>query len=124
MIVLLNKQLVDKLKVESLFLGMLFILSFILFKILFYKENLLVIIRMIFSLFFLIVIPGYFFMLYWADKINFKERFVLGIAAGIVFIGVISYYLGIFGLDVKYHFILLPLVISFILILINIFFKK
>jgi len=50
-------------------------------------------------------------MLYWEDKIEFMERFIIGISLAAGIIGVLSYYIGLIGLNIKYHAVLLPLAI-------------
>jgi hypothetical protein len=54
-----------------------------------------------FALFFLFVLPG-FSILY---KKEFIERLVFGSIIGMAMIGLPSYYLGVLGFHVKYHFV-------------------
>lgn len=87
-------------------------LFIVLFKIAFYNDSLMVILRSVFSIFWLFIIPGYFGMLYWHGKLDFIQRALIGSAVAAGLIGTISYYLGLAGLNLKYHaFILPPLVI-------------
>ena len=113
----MKKEVFNKVKKELLYLLIIFIIFLILFKIIFFKENIIVIFRMIISIFWMFVLPGYFILFYWHEKLGFTERFVIGIALSAAIIGIFSYYLGIVGLNIKYHTIILPL----ILILIGIF---
>ena len=39
------------------------------------------------------------------------ERFIIGISLAAGIIGVLSYYIGLIGLNIKYHAVLLPLAI-------------
>ncbi len=110
----MKKEFFDSLKKEFQYLGLLFLLILIIFKIVFFKENLVVIFRIILSLFWLFVLPGYFIMLYWKEKLEFMERFVIGIVLAASIIGVFSYYIGLIGLNIKYHAILLPLAVILI----------
>lgn len=105
---------------ELKYLGILFLLALIIFKIAFFKENIVVLIRTVVSLFLLFALPGYFIMLYWKEKIDFLERFVVGISLSAAIIGIFSYYTGLLGLDIKYHMFLLPVVLILIGIIINI----
>ena len=51
-------------------------------------------------------------MLYWKENLEFAERFVIGVLASAAMIGIFSYYIGLVGLNMKYHaFILPPLII-------------
>lgn len=105
---------------ELKYLGILFLLALIIFKIAFFKENIVVLIRTVVSLFLLFALPGYFIMFYWKEKIDFLERFVVGISLSAAIIGIFSYYTGLLGLDIKYHMFLLPVVLILIGIIINI----
>ena len=105
---------------ELKYLGILFLLALIIFKIAFFKENIVVLIRTVVSLFLLFALPGYFIMFYWKEKIDFLERFVVGISLSTAIIGIFSYYTGLLGLDIKYHMFLLPVVLILIGIIINI----
>jgi len=118
----LKKEVFDQVKRESKYIGILFLIALIIFKIAFYKENLIILFRNVLALFWLFILPGYFIMLYWNDKIGFLERFVVGILLSAAVIGIFSYYLGLMGINIKYHTIILPLVL--ILIGISINFRK
>ena len=107
-LIALKKEVFDEVRRELLYIGIIFFAFIIVFKIAFYKESMLVVIRIVSSLLWLFALPGYIIMLYWREKIDFLERLVIGIilAAGIS--GVLSYYSGLVGLNIKYHVILLP----------------
>lgn len=111
---MLKKELFNLVRKEMQYIGILFILVLIAFKIAFFKENFIVLLRNVLSLFWLFVLPGYFLMLYWHEKINFLERFVVGIVISAAVIGILSYYLGLLGLNIKFHIVLLPLVLIII----------
>ena len=113
----MKKKVFDLLELK--YIGILFLLALIIFKIAFFKENLVVLLRNVLSLFWLFVLPGYFIMLYWKEKLGFTERFVIGIALSAAIIGIFSYYLGLIGLNIKYHAIVLPLVLILAGIVIN-----
>ena len=49
-------------------------------------------------------------MLYWQSKLDFLERVVIGAGIGIAVFGVVGYNLSIIGLDLKYHAVIIPLV--------------
>jgi len=63
---------------ELKYIGLIFVLSLIIFKIAFYKENLVVLFRSVLSIFWIFVLPGYFILVYWKEKIGFMERFIIG----------------------------------------------
>lgn len=104
----MQKETFDSLKKEFQYVGILFLLSLVILKIAFFKEKFIIIFRIALSLFWLFALPGYFIMLYWKKNLEFSERFVIGIAIAAGAIGVFSYYFGLFGLNIKYHTILLP----------------
>ncbi|MBS3114036.1 hypothetical protein J4448_02960 [Candidatus Woesearchaeota archaeon] len=104
----MKKELFELVKKEFKQVGILFALGLIIFKIVFFNENLIVVFRNVLSLFWLFVLPGYFIMLYWAEKLDFVERLIIGTAVAAGIAGILSYYLGLFGLNIKYHAILLP----------------
>ncbi len=103
-----------KIKEETIYLGIMFILLNALLKIVFYKELFSNILKISFGIFWIFVIPGFCIMYYWADKLNFFQRFIIGTAVGSGIIGTLSYYLGLAGLNIKYHVITLPLLFSII----------
>ena len=114
-----NQRFLSVVKRELKYIGMIFVLSLIIFKIAFYKENLVVLFRSVLSIFWIFVLAGYFILLYWKEKLSFIERFIIGIVLSAAIIGVFSYYLGLIGLNIKYHVIVLPLILILLGILIN-----
>ncbi len=116
----MNKAIFDFVKKESVYLGIVLLALFVILKIVFFKENFILLLRYAFSLFWLFILPGYFAMLYWREKIEFMERISVGFVASAAFIGLLSYYAGLIGLNIKYHIILLPI----ILIITGIFFAS
>ncbi|MBI2541619.1 hypothetical protein HYV80_02845 [Candidatus Woesearchaeota archaeon] len=107
----LKKEIFEQIKKEAKYIGMLLLICLVIFKIVFFKENSIVLLRTVLSLFWLFVLPGYSAMLYWREKFEFIERIVVGIALAIGVTGILSYYLGLGGLNLKYHAALLPLAI-------------
>ena len=104
----MKKELMDKLKKESLSILILFIAIVIMFKILFYKEGFLAVLRTVFALFWVFVLPGFCLMYYWHEQLEFMARLIIGIAVSSAIIGIASYYLGLLGLNIMYHGIILP----------------
>ncbi len=98
--------MLDRLKQELTQLGIILVGSIILFKLIFLNEPLGSIIRIILSIFYIFIIPGYLMLYYWNAKIEFIERTVLGIALSGAILGVVSYYIALIGLNVNFHFIL------------------
>jgi hypothetical protein len=103
-----------KIKENAIYIVIMFILLNILLKIVFHKELFSNILKISFGIFWIFVIPGFCIMYYWADKLNFFQRFIIGTAVGSGIIGTLSYYLGLAGLNIKYHVITLPLLFSII----------
>ena len=119
-LIALSKALFDFVKKELIYLGIVFLALFVILKVVFFKESFVVLARYAISLFWLFILPGYFAMLYWREKIEFMERIVIGFAVSAAVIGVFSYYIGLIGLNIKYHTFLLPM----ILIIAGIFFAS
>jgi len=90
-------------------LGILFVLIFIIFVVLFRKENFLVTLRTVLAIFYIFIIPGYFITLNM--KLDFAERIVIGCAISAAIIGIVSYFLGLMGINLLYMFIFYPLII-------------
>jgi len=110
----LKKEVFEDMKKELMYIGLLFIIALVVFKIAFFKEEVTVLLRTVLSLFWLFVLPGYFILLYWKEKLGFMERFIVGIMVSAAIIGIASYYIGLIGLNIKYHTALLPLVLIII----------
>ncbi|MBI2134295.1 hypothetical protein HYU11_06485 [Candidatus Woesearchaeota archaeon] len=101
--------MIKKIKTETIYLLMLFIILTAALKIIFIREPIPGIIRITASLFWLFIIPGYSLMLYWAEKLDFAERLIAGTALALAITGVIGYNLSVLGLHMKYHPIILPI---------------
>ena len=110
----LTKERIDKINKELVYLLIAFLISIVIFKAVFYKESFLNVLKMVASLFWLFLLPGYSIMLYWDEKLDFLERLIVGIALGIALVGTLSYYIGLIGLNIKFHAIILPLLLILI----------
>ena len=115
----MNKETFNIIKKEALYIGLLFLVIFIIFKLIYYKGQFLASLRIVASLFWMFVLPSYFIMFYWKEKLEFAERIIIGIAISAAVIGIFSYYLGVIGLNIAYHGILLPLIMIAIGLIIN-----
>lgn len=109
-----------KFKDEMIYTGVVFILLNILMKIVFYKEAILNTFKISFGVFWLFVIPGYFLMYYWREELDFFSRLVIGSGISGALIGMLSYYIGLIGLNLKYQAVVLPVIV----ILVALFFYK
>lgn len=98
-------------KKELKYVGLLFLSALLIFKIVFFKENLILLFRTVSSLFWLFALPGYCAMLYWNEKLELTERMIVGIGLSAAVTGISSYYIGLTGLNIKFHIVLLPLAI-------------
>lgn len=93
-------------------IGLSFLVAVMIFWIAFYKDSVFNIIRIVASFYWLFVIPGYMTLIHFRKEFSFIIRFVLGIASGLGIYGFLSYYLGLFGIHVNYHWFIVPLLIS------------
>lgn len=107
----MSKEIFNRVKDELKYFGFLFLIALIIFKIIYFKEDLIVLLRFVLSLFWLFALPGYFLTLYWRENLEFMERFVIGIALVAAITGIFSYYFGLIGVNIKYHTFLLPFLI-------------
>lgn len=107
----LKKKVSEILKKEMRYLGIFAVIVVILFWIAFFKEGLGTVLRYTLALMWLFVLPGYFLLLYLNDKISFIERIIIGILFSAAVIGIISYYIGLIGLNIKYHVVLVPVIL-------------
>lgn len=107
----MKKEIFEMIKKELVYIGLMFILVLIIFKIAFYSDNWSVLLRNVLSLFWLFVLPGYSLMIYWIEKLEFIERVIIGTILSAGIIGILSYYVGLIGLNIKYHTLLLPLIL-------------
>ena len=110
----MNKEVFNIIRKESAYIGILFLALLVVFKIVYYKESITVLLRSAASLFWLFAVPGYFIMLYWREKLDFTERILIGIGLSAAIIGISSYYLGLIGMGIKYHGIFMPLALLLI----------
>ena len=105
----MKSEALAKLKKEMTYLGILFLVIFAVFKVLFYKEDFLPTLRVVFGLFWLFLVPGFSLLYYWHEKLRFIERIILSFPLSAALVGILSYHLGLIGIDIRYHS-LLPLV--------------
>ncbi len=116
----MNKKInetISKVKTELGYIIIIFITVSIISKIAFSQEEMLTVIRVTSAFFWLFVLPGFCLMFYWQDKLGFIERFIAGSVLGAASVVISSNYLGLIGVHIKYHGIILP----FVMITISVF---
>jgi hypothetical protein len=108
----LKKEHSDLLRKEVVYLAYVALAIALMLKVAFFRTEFPGIIKSAFSWMILFVIPGHCMMIYWSEKLDFFERMLVGtlIAAGTM--GILSYYLALMGLNIKYHMFLLPILLS------------
>ncbi len=112
-------DLLNLLKKDSLYTLMSYLIITIIFKIGFYNEPLFSLARIVFSFYWLFIIPGIAITYVLPNEMRFTERFFIGSGISAAIIGLLSYYAGLLGLHIQYHGVLLPLIIlSFAIIMI------
>ena len=83
----------------------------------FYKENLLTILRTEFAIVWMFLLPGY--CIFRKKEWAFLEKVVMGaLLAGAIY-GISSYYLGLLGLNVKWHIWLIPSLVMLASVLVH-----
>jgi uncharacterized membrane protein len=121
------KHIIDLIKKELKLLIYIFIALVAIFKIVFYKEDILILIRIVFGIYWLFLLPGFLIMYLWKENFTFIERLIFGCTLGIALTGLISYYLSLIEFNIRLHFFIIPLIIitiSFVLIYYNEKLKK
>jgi hypothetical protein len=73
-----KEQLVSELK----HLGLILLVMFIFFKLHYNKESIGVLVKLALAHFFLFIVPGYCLMLYYFERLDFFERFFIGLGLG------------------------------------------
>ena len=104
----MKKEVFDKIKSELMYILIIFALAVLIVNFIFFNEGIIVKTRAVFSFFWLFIIPGYSLMLYFEKNLELIERLIIGIPLGAAVTGILSYYLGLAGLNLNYHIFLLP----------------
>ena len=104
----MKKEAFDQLKKELLMLAIIFVLTFTAFKLVFLPEDLFIVLRTVFAIFWILIAPGFAVMFYWREELKFYERLIIGIGIGTILIGILSYYSGLWVFPIKYHMYVLP----------------
>lgn len=113
-IIIKSGSFVDEKKVdinkELVYLALIFVASILVFKIVFYKESIMVVSQLAFSFFFLYILPGFSIMYYWKSRLEFVERFIIGFPLGAAITGSFGFLLGLFGIKLIFQVWLIPIV--------------
>ncbi len=103
----------NDMKKEMLNLGMSFAVFFLIFWAAFIKENIITVAWTAASIYWLFVIPGFAIMHHWRNSLEFIERLIMGAVLGLAIVGVVGYNLSVIGLHMKYHTVILPVLMLF-----------
>lgn len=85
-----------------------FVLSVVLFKIVFMNESIWVVGKTVISFYFLFIVPGFFIMNYWQEKLDFLERFLISLPLGAAITGGIGFLLGLVNVKMGIHMWVIP----------------
>ena len=88
-----------------------FVIILLAFLIAFHKSSLTQIVKITSAFLFLFFLPGYSIMLYWRKSLSFTIRTITGIAVGSGVVGIMSYYLGVIGMNVNSHHVFVPIIL-------------
>ncbi len=83
----------------------------ILLKMLFPLSGITELAKLVGGVFWLFTLPGWCIMLPWRNEIELKERIVAGMLASAGLFAIASYYFGIFGVHVRVHTVLFPILV-------------
>jgi uncharacterized membrane protein len=96
------KFLKNKIIKEFFYIIIIIIISIIIFEIVFLHDPIINNIKAIFAFFWSFIIPGFFIMYYWVDKLEFIERIIMSFAVSTASIWIITYYTGLAEFHIKY----------------------
>ncbi len=98
-------------KKDFTWLAIVFAAMLAAFAAAFHGQSIYTVLSVVFSIFWLFIIPGFVITYLISLELDTAERIFMGFGIGAAFLGVFSYYSGILGLDIKWHYIVLPVAI-------------
>jgi len=98
------RTIIEDLKRHAVTYG---VLSIVL-QAVFFRESISVVQRFLASFYWMFLLPGAFLLMRWRERWGFTERLIAGSALSLAAFGVLSYHLGLLGLHVRLHGLLLP----------------
>tara|TARA_B100002003_G_C13732322_1_gene365880 strand:+ start:98 stop:439 length:342 start_codon:yes stop_codon:yes gene_type:complete len=97
----------SKLVEEGKIIGALFLVVFIVLKIVFHSTSVFTVLKLTLGLFWLFFIPGYF-LLYALPSLSLIERSIMSFILGTAFYGAIGYNLGLVGVPFTVQVYVVP----------------
>lgn len=101
-------EIKTEIKKDLIALGVFFAVLFVILKIVFYKENLVTVLRTAAAFMLTSILPGFVIMEYWHTKLEAIERIAIGAIVGFSTTGILSYYLSLLGVNINLLTFLLP----------------
>ena len=102
-------NLTEKVKLEIVILAALFIVLAIIFKIIFSKEEMMIIIKITLALYWLFLLPRFALLYYWHEQLDLIERIIIGFALGAAITGTFGYLFGLIGITMKIQQLAIPI---------------
>ena len=109
-----HKGIMEVLKEDMLRISVAAAVLCVGLMLVFYKESLLVVVRVAFAIIWLFIVPGFAVLYLWYDRLEFTERLIAAVPISAALVGIPSYYLGLLGFPIWYHAFALPIGISII----------
>lgn len=100
-------------------LGIIVVILLVTLKIIFIESSIVTTTLTGIGYLWTMILPGYAIMYYWRGKISFGERVLIGSVLGMAILGITSYYIGLIGINIKYHAIIIPLIVFITAFIIN-----
>ncbi len=97
-----------RLKDDLIRLAVFFAACLVIFKLIFFREDIPVVFLVVGGFFYTFILPGFALMYYFNDSLDFLERLIIGIALGLALFGIVAYYTGLVGLSIRYQSLFLP----------------
>jgi uncharacterized membrane protein len=85
----------------------------LILRTIFFNQDFLVLLKAVSSIYWVLILPG-IGLTYLLHDMNLIERFAISVAISAALVGVSSYYLGLFGVHIRYSAIFVPLIFTVI----------
>lgn len=104
------KNIKDPLQKDLIGLGITYLVLLLMFVISF-KDDIFLKLKLVSTIFWMFVLPGFSMLLMWQEKLKFLERFVAGTILGGILMGMFGYLIGLItGMNLKYYPYFLPII--------------
>jgi len=111
---LISNKYLPILQEEGKKLLLFFVALLIVYLIAYSTQDIWTVIRVVASLFWFLVLPGFVTISFWREQFSFIERLIIGIVLSMAIAGVFSYFLNLLNLHVRWYGWIIPTVVLFV----------